>query len=171
MTTEQFWSLIVFILVVVIMSGIVYSRRRRKFGTLIFRPLFPFLFILLAILTFIKGDAFWAFWAWASSTLALSLALHALAFIGRELNEKLVISLMLVVEVAGGIPANVYVFLMSTGVLARILSLSMLILIVAPTLMSLIAYFIGKRRFSKKLINTLILGKGLKKHNGCQKRE
>ena len=144
------------------MSGVVYSKRLRKFSTLIFRLLLWLSFIPLTIIRFTEGDAFWAFLAWASFTLALSVVLDALVFIGRELNEKLVFSLVLVVVFAGGISANVYAFLMSTSVIARILSLSVLILIVAPTLMGLIAYSIGKRKLSKKLIKTLTLSKRVK---------
>lgn len=162
MTAEQFWSLIGLILGVIIMSGVVYSKRLRKFSTLIFRLLLWLSFIPLTIIRFTEGDAFWAFLAWASFTSSLSAVLDALVFIGRELNEKLVFSLVLVVVVAGGISANVYAFLMSTSVIARILSLSVLILIVAPTLMGLIAYSIGKRKLSKKLIKKLTLSKRVK---------
>lgn len=162
MTAEQFWSLIGLILGVIIMSGVVYSKRLRKFSTLIFKLLLWLSFIPLTIIRFTEGDAFWAFLAWASFTLSLSVVLDAFVFIGKELNEKLVFSLMLVVVVAGGISANVYAFLMSTSVVARILSLSLLILIVAPILMGLIAYSIGKRKLSKKLIKTLTLSKRVK---------
>lgn len=162
MTAEQFWSLIGLILGVIIMSSVVYSKRLRKFSTLIFRLLLCLSFTPLTIVRFTEGDAFWAFLAWTSFTLALSTVLDALVFIGKELNEKLAASLMLVVVVAGGISANAYAFLMSTSFIARILSLSLLILIVAPTLMGLIAYSIGKRKLSKKLIKTLTLSKRVK---------
>ena len=118
-----------------------------------------FIFALSAVTEFFGGNAFWAFSAWVACVLTLSFILK---LVDKKLNEKLKLSLSLVLLVlfAVGIPVNAYVFSMSTGWLTRILSLSMLtlivVLIVVPMLLGLITYSIGKRSLSKKIIKWLI---------------
>ena len=93
---------------------------------------------------------------------ALYLVFGFLRLSGRELDEKLVLSLILLVNVAVGIPANIYVFLKSTNWLWKIFSLSIIILIVVPLLTGLIAHSIGKRNLSKKLVQTFYLKKRIR---------
>jgi len=117
-------------------------------------PILALGFASLTVIKFVEGDALWALCAWASSIITLSMVLDLLVSAGRELNEKLAASLMLVVVVAGGILANTYIFSMPTTAGIRILSLSALILSLAPILIASIVYSIGKRKLSKRIIKT-----------------
>ncbi len=153
LTAGQIGALVGLVLGALIVAVILYFRRQQKrIRYLTLQPVLAFCFISLTVIQFIEGDAFWAFFAWASSIVTLSIVLDILVSAGRELNEKLAASLMLAVIVAGGILANAYIFSMPTTMFMRILSLSVFILSLAPILVALIAYFIGKRKLSKRII-------------------
>jgi len=139
-----------------IVAVILYlTRQKKRVRYLTVHPILALGFSSLTVIKFVEGDALWAFSAWLSSIIALSMVLDLLVSAGRELNEKLAVSLMLVVIVAGGILANAYIFSMPTTMFIRILSLSALILSLAPILMALIVYSIGKRKLSKRIVETL----------------
>ena len=157
MTTEQLQSIVWLIIGVVFAAAIVYSMRRRKLVFPAYRVLFLFLFISTFVVRSFEGDAIGVLFAWWSSIIGLSLVLDVLVSSGKELNEKLAASSMLVVTSVGGILANVYIFSMPTSVGARILSVSALILVHVPILFAIIAYLLGKRKLSTKFIKTLTL--------------
>jgi len=159
MTIEQLQYTVWFVLALVLAILIAYYMRRRKLK-------FPFYIVALlffSISTFVirsfEGDAVGILFLWLSCILGLSLALDILTWRGRELNEKLVVSSWLVVTSLGGILINVCIFSMPTSFVARILSLSVLILVHVPILFALVAYLVGKRKLSKKLVNLAYLGR------------
>jgi len=152
LTAGQIGGLVGLVLGALIVAVIIYLRQQKCVRCLTLRPFLAFCFISLTVTQFIEGDAFWAFFAWASSIVTLSMLLHTLASAGRKLNEKLAVSLTLIVIVAGGTLANTYIFSMPTTMFIRILSLSVFILSLAPILIALIAYSIGKRKLSKRII-------------------
>ncbi len=161
MATEQLLNIVLFILAIVLAIIIAYYTRRRqvKFpvAIAIAAPLF------VSISTFIsrsfEGDAIGIFFLWLSCIFGLYLSLEILTWRGRQLNMKLVASSWLIVTSAGGILTNVYIFSVPASFVARILSLLMLILVHVPILFALIAYLVGKRRLSKKLVNFGYLGR------------
>jgi peptidoglycan/LPS O-acetylase OafA/YrhL len=111
------------------------------------------LFMLMFIAQFFEGNATGALFLWFSCILGLSLALDILMARGKELNEKFVAGLWLLVTSLGGIVANLYIFSMTKSFFTRIFSLSVLALLHVPFLIALIAYVRGKKELSKKLIN------------------
>ena len=156
LTAGQIGALVGLILGALIIAVIVYFMRqkeRRKYLTV--HPVLACGFTALTVINVMEGDALWVFFAWISSIVVLSMVLDILVSAGRKLNEKLAVSLMLVVIVAGGILANIYIFSMPTTAGIRILSLSALLLSLTPILMALIVYSIGKRKLSKRIIETL----------------
>jgi len=156
LTVGQVWGLVGLVLGALIVTVILYSMRQKKrVRYLTVHPILALGFISLTFIKFIEGDAFWAFSAWISSIVTLSIVLDLLVSAGRELNEKLAVSLMLIVVVAGGILANAYIFSMPTTMGTRILSFSALILSLAPILLASIVYSIGKRKLSKRIIGAL----------------
>jgi len=156
LTAGQIGGLAGLILGALIVAVIFYlTRQKERMKYLTVHPILALGFISLTVIKFIEGDAFWAFSAWASSIVTLSIVLDVLVAAGRELNEKLAVSLMLLVIVAGGILANTYIFSLPTTMSTRILSLSALVLSLAPILIALIAYSLGKRKLSKRIIETL----------------
>jgi len=156
LTLGQIWGLVGLILGAVIVAVVLYFvRQRKRMRYLTVHPILALGFASLTVIKFMEGDAFWAFSAWVASIVTLSIVLDLLVSAGRELNEKLAVSLMLGVIVAGGILANTYIFSMPTTAGIRILSLSALILSLAPILIASIAHSIGKRKLSKRIIETL----------------
>ena len=155
MTAGQIWGLVGLILGALIVAVILYlTRQKERVRYLTVHPVLAFGFVSLTVIKFMEGDAFWAFSAWISSIVTLSIALDILVSAGRELNERLVVSLMLIIIIAGGILANTYIFSMPTTMFIRILSLSAFVLCLAPILMALIVYSFGKRKLSKRIIET-----------------
>ena len=108
--------------------------------------------LLISIAQFFEGNAMGALFLWLSCILGLSLALVILVSRGKELNEKVVAGLWLLVTGLGGILANLYIFSMPTSFFMRVFSLSVLALLHVPLLIALIAYVRGKKELSKKLI-------------------
>jgi len=158
MTIEQLQYTVWFLLALVSVILIAYYMQRRKIK-------FPFYMVALlffSVSTFVirsfKGDIIGILFLWLSCILGLSLALDILTWRGRELNEKLVVSSWLVVTSLGGILTNVHIFSMPTSFGARILSFSVLILVHVPIAFALIAYLVGNKKLSKKLINFGYLG-------------
>jgi len=158
MTTEQLQGLAWLIIGVVFGVAIVYSMRRRRLVFPAYRVWILLLFISSFVVRSFEGDAIGALFVWWSSIIGLSLVLDTLVSLGRKLNEKLAATSMLFVTIMGGILANAYIFSTPTSVGAKIFSVSTLILVHVPFLVALIAYFMGKRKFSKKLVGTLTLG-------------
>jgi len=161
MTIEQLYYAVWFILAVALAIAVAYYTRRRqvKFPVAIATTGLLFVSISTSIIRSFEGDAIGIFFLWLSCILGLSLALDILTYRGKELNEKLMVSSWLVVTGLGGILTNVYIFSVPTSFVARILSLSMLILVHVPIVFALIAYLVGRRKFSKKLVNFGYLGR------------
>jgi peptidoglycan/LPS O-acetylase OafA/YrhL len=121
--------------------------------------LFLSLFIISSIAAFFEGSAMAALWLWLSCMIGLFLALDVLVSRGKELNEKLVASLVLAVTNLGGIMANLYVFSMPTNSFIRIFSLSVLALVNVPLMIALLAYIWGKKELSRKLYRLVFFTK------------
>lgn len=155
MTTEQLQGMVWLIVGVVFAAAIVYSMRRRKLVFPAYRVWLLLLFISSFVVRSFEGDAIEALFVWWSSIILVSLVFDTLTSLGKELNEKLAISLMLVVTSVGGILANLYIFSTPASVGARIFSVSTLILVHVPLLFAVTAYLLGKRKLSKKFIETL----------------
>jgi len=153
MTAEQLQGIAWLIIGVVFGAAIVYSMRRRKIAFPAYRAWLLLLFISMFVVDSLEHRSLGALFVWASSIIGLSLVLDILTFWGKELNEKLAITLMLIVTVVGGISANVYIFSTPSSVAVRIFSLTVFVLVIAPVLFALIAYLKGKKELSKKLIN------------------
>ena len=162
MMSEQIWFLVGLLLSSTVLIFVIYYLKRTKICFQYSTLLPTVLFVLLAVIFFIQETVVWVFFAWASCASVLYLVFGFLRLSGRELDEKLVLSLILLVNVAVGIPANIYVFLKSTNWLWKIFSLSIIILIVVPLLTGLIAHSIGKRNLSKKLVQTFYLKKRIR---------
>lgn len=153
MTLEQLQAIAWLIIGVVFGAAIVYSMRRRKFAFPVYRAWLLLLFISMFVVDSLEHRALGALFVWASSIIGLSLVFDILTFWGKELNEKLAITSMLIVTVIGGISANVYIFSTPSNVAVRIFSLAVFILVITPILFALVAYLKGKKELSKKLIN------------------
>ena len=154
MATEQLQGIVWLIIGVVSAAAVVYSMRRRKLVFPAYRVWLLLLFISSFVVRSFEGDAVEALFVWWSSIILVSLVFDTLVSLGKELNEKLAMSSMLVVTSVGGILANLYIFSTPTSVGARIFSVSTLILVHVPLLFAVITYVLGKRKLSKKFIKT-----------------
>jgi len=154
MTIEQLQGIAWLILGIIFGVAIVYSMRRQKYRF----PTYKVWLLVLLIGSFVvrsfEGDAIGALFVWFSCIIGLSLAFDIFESQGKMLNEKPVLGSLLFVTVVGGTLTNVYIFSMPTSVAARIFSLSVLILVTMPILFALIAYLMGKRNLSKKLLGS-----------------
>lgn len=124
----------------------------RKIRLPIVMVLFLSLFMFISVAQFFEGNATGALFLWFSCILGLSLALNVLVSRGKDLNEKIVAGLWLVVTILGGALANLYVFSMPTSFVARVFSLLVLVIVTVPLIVGVMAYVWGKKELSKKLI-------------------
>lgn len=146
MLIELLQSLILFILAASTGAFTAYFMRRRRFR-------FPFhliillaLFIGYSIIKFFERDAAAFLFTWFSATMAIYVTFSILEFLGREFNEKLALSLMLIVISGGGALTNICLFSMPISLWFKVFSLAVLIAIHIPFIIALMAYFTGKRK-------------------------
>jgi len=153
MTLEQLQAIAWLIIGVVFGAAIAYSMWRRKLRFPAYRVWLLLLFIGMFVVDSLEHRTLETLFVWASSIIGVSLVFDILASWGKELNEKLAITLMLIVAVVGGILANMYMFSTLSNVAVRTFSLTVFVLVTTPVLFALVAYLKGKKELSKKLIN------------------
>jgi len=155
MATDLPQNAVLFILATALAIAVTYYMQRRKIKPPVY--VVSLLLLFLSITTFFvmssEGNAIAALFLWFACAFALSSALDILTRRDRQLNEKLAISSMLFVLSGGSILTNLYIFSARASLVARIFSASMLILVHAPIVFALIAYLVGKKKLSKKLVN------------------
>jgi hypothetical protein len=160
-TIEQSLAIAAFVVALALaIIGAYYTRRRR----------FRFPFALVALLFFLivsfisqsfEGNAIWVLFLWLSCVIGLALAFDVLTWLGKELNVKLAVGLWLAVTSLGGALASAYVWSVPASLGARVFSLSVYVLIHVPLLFGLIAYFVGKQRYSERVVS-FIYSRGVK---------
>ena len=156
MTIEQSLAIVGFIVALVSAILVAYHTRGRK-------TRFPVALVVLLfflIFTFIgqsfEGNAIGILFLWLSCVIGLSLAFDVLTWQGKELNMKLVAGSWLTVISLGGALTNAYILSVPASLGARVFSLSVLILVHVPLLFALIAYFMGKKEYSERLVNLML---------------
>lgn len=97
--------------------------------------------IAYSVVKFFESDAIAVLFTWFSAIVAVSVTFSILDFLGREPNEKLALSLMLIVISGGGALTNIYLFSTPISPWFKAFSLVVLIAIHTPFLIALIAYF------------------------------
>lgn len=136
--------------------------RRLRFH--LFNAIILIFFTTISIVKFYEGDAVAFLFAWFSIVMATSLVFDMISSLNKEVNEKLMITLMLAVISGGGILANVLILFSSVDLWLKAFSLTILIAVHVPLLVGIIAYFVGKKLFSKKLIEEFYLSRQLRKN-------
>ncbi|MEM2816133.1 MAG: hypothetical protein QW056_02060 [Candidatus Bathyarchaeia archaeon] len=149
MPIEQLQLLILFILAISAGGVIAYFIHRRRFRLPFHLIMLLALFIAYSIVKFFESDAIAVLFTWFSAIMAVSVTFSILDLLGRELNEKLALSLMLIVTSGSGALTNIYLFSTPISPCFKAFSLVVLIAIHIPFMVALIAYFRGKRKLSK----------------------
>ncbi|MCX8188254.1 MAG: hypothetical protein N3F64_00915 [Nitrososphaeria archaeon] len=72
------------------------------------------------------------------------------------MNQKIILSIILFVTLGGGIVANFYIFVNCNVFFIRIFSLSILLLIALVYSIGIIAYLMGRRGWSKKILDWIL---------------
>lgn len=144
MSIEQLQLLILFILAIFAGVVIAYFMRRRRFRFPYHLIILLALFVTYSTVKFFEGDAIAVLFTWFSAIMAVSVTFSTLDFIGRELNEKLALGLILIVISGGGALTNIYIFSTPISPWYKAFSLAVLIAVHIPLLIALIAYFRGK---------------------------
>jgi len=159
MSIEQFQVFALFILVVFISAVVAYFMHRRRFRFPFYKVIFSALLIGYSVVKFFEGNIIAVLFAWFSAIMAVSVILDILVFLERKLNEKLALTLMLIVISGGGVLTNIFIFSSSVGLLIKVFVLAVLIAIHIPFLIAVIARLRGRRKLSGKIIRSFYLGK------------
>lgn len=136
--------------------------RRLRFH--LFNAILLIFFMTISIVKFYEADVVALLFTWFSMIMATSLAFDIISLLNKEINEKLAIALMLTVISGGGVLANVVIFPSSVDPWLKVFSLATLIAVHVPLLVGIIAYFVGKKLFSKRLVEEFYLSRQLRKN-------
>jgi peptidoglycan/LPS O-acetylase OafA/YrhL len=160
-TIEQSVAAVLFAIALALAIVGAYYTRRRRFRFPVALAVLLFFLVVSFISQSFEGNAIWILFLWLSCVTGLALAFDVLTWRGKELNVKLVVSLWLLVTSLGGALANVYILSVPASLGARVFSLSFYILIHVPLLFALIAYFVGKKKYSDRVVR-FIYTRGVK---------
>ncbi|MEM4054292.1 MAG: hypothetical protein QW369_01935 [Desulfurococcaceae archaeon] len=152
MDFEQLRTMILLIFMISLAIVIACSIKRLKLNPLISKILILLLFITNFIYKSFYRDPVAALFAWFSAVMAVSTIFDVLLLLGKSLNEKLSVGIVLAVISCGGALANAYVLSTPIGFGVKAFSLAVFTAIHIPLLVALIAYFKGRSDYSKKLV-------------------
>ncbi|MEM4647616.1 MAG: hypothetical protein QXQ03_04475 [Candidatus Nezhaarchaeales archaeon] len=114
-------------------------------------------FVGYMFIKFYEGDIVALLFAWFSAVIATSLILDVLATLNKRVDEKLAAASTLIVVSACGVLANVVILSSPASLWIKIFSLAILIAVHVPLLVAVIAYSLGKRAYSKRLVERFYL--------------
>jgi len=134
MIIEQLQGIGWLIIGIIFGAAIAYATWRHQFRFPIYRAWLVLSFISMFVVDSFEGHGLGALFVWASSIIAVSVILDILTYRGKELNDKLAATSVLTVIVVGGILTNAYMLLTPISPVARIFTLAVFILLVAPFL-------------------------------------
>lgn len=159
MSIEQLCSYVLFMFAVTRSIVVTYIMHRHGFEFPIHRVILLAFLASYSIIKLLEGDAIAVLFFWMSAVIAVSVTFDALRFFNVHLNEKLALSIILVIMSGGGVLSNIYIFYASLNTWVKVFSLTVLIAVHIPFLVALTAYFRGRRKPSKKLIESFYVGK------------
>lgn len=124
-------------------------------------------FVIYASVKFYEADVTALLFTWFSAVMATSLVLDVLSYLNKQVNEKLVVVLILIVISGGGVLVNVAILPSPVDLWIKVFSLALLIVVHIPLLTAVMAYLMGKRTSSKRLVERFYLSSQLEE--GCKR--
>jgi hypothetical protein len=115
------------------------------------------LFMIISVGYIFDGNVLGVIFFWFSCILGISAMLDILVSREKEFNVKLSMGMLVAIISLGGLLVTLYVFLVPAGFYVQIFSVIMLALTNVPLLVAVLAYGLGKKELSKKLVNKFTL--------------
>jgi hypothetical protein len=113
-------------------------------------------FALYSIVKYFEGDPVYTVFIWFTITVGSYAIISFLELRGIFLNQKVLVTLLLLITLGGGILVNIYIFSTSSSFSVRIFSMGTLVLILAVYTLGILASLIGRRDLSKKILNWIL---------------
>jgi hypothetical protein len=113
-------------------------------------------FALYSIVKYFEGDPVYTVFIWFTITVGSYAIISFLELRGIFLNQKVLVTLLLLLTLGGGILVNIYIFSTSSSFSVRIFSMGTLVLILAVYTLGILASLIGRRDLSKKILNWIL---------------
>ncbi|XHH10403.1 MAG: hypothetical protein ACFCUE_07180 [Candidatus Bathyarchaeia archaeon] len=111
--------------------------------------------VIMTVTQFQRSNALFALFSWFICVVGLGLLLNVLTALNFRLNMKFMLAAWFAVLSVGGAFVNIYLFSVPVAGITRVFSVSVLAVLHVPYLAALIAYFVGKKEFSSKLMDWL----------------
>jgi hypothetical protein len=113
-------------------------------------------FALYSIVKYFEGDPVYTVFIWFTITVGSYVMISFLELRGIFLNQKVLVTLLLLITLGGGILVNIYIFSTSSSFSVRIFSMGTFVLILAVYTLGILASLIGRRDLSKKILNWIL---------------
>jgi hypothetical protein len=113
-------------------------------------------FALYSIVKYFEGDPVYTVFIWFTITVGSYVIISFLELRGRVLNQKVLVTLLLLITLGGGILVNIYIFSTSSSFSVRIFSMGTFVLILAVYTLGILASLRGRRDLSKKILNWIL---------------
>ena len=113
-------------------------------------------FALYSIVKYFEGDPVYTVFLWFTITVGSYAIISFLELRGIFLNQKVLVTLLLLITLGGGILVNIYIFSTSSSFSVRIFSMGTFVLILAVYTLGILASLIGRRDLSKKILNWIL---------------
>ena len=113
-------------------------------------------FALYSIVKYFEGDPVYTVFIWFTITVGSYAIISFLELRGIFLNQKVLVTLLLLITLGGGILVNIYIFSTSSSFSVRIFSMGTFVLILAVYTLGILASLIGRRDLSKKILNWIL---------------
>lgn len=110
----------------------------------------------LAVAKYLENDPSFAIFSWFAVTIGTYLIISFLEIKEIFLSQRILLSIIFFVTLGGGILVNFYIFVNCSVFFLRILSLSVLLLIALVYSFVIIAYLMGKREWTRKILNWIL---------------
>jgi len=108
-------------------------------------------FALYSILKYFEGDPVYTVFLWFTITVGSYAIISFLELRGIFLNQKVLVTLLLLITLGGGILVNIYIFSTSSSFSVRIFSMGTFVLILAVYTLGILASLMGRRDLLKIL--------------------
>jgi len=108
-------------------------------------------FALYSILKYFEGDPVYTVFLWFTITVGSYVIISFLELRGIFLNQKVLVTLLLLITLGGGILVNIYIFNTSSSFSVRIFSMGTFVLILAVYTLGILASLMGRRDLLKIL--------------------
>lgn len=111
---------------------------------------------LYSIVKYFEGDVAFALFIWFTIIIGSYATTSFLELRGILLNQKILLTFILLITLGGGILVNIYIFSANSSFYTRIFSMSVFILIIIVYALGMLASLIGRKDLSKKILNWIL---------------